>query len=1077
MRRAIGWMARHGVAANLLMVLIILAGFVSLISLPQETFPEISLDTIQVQVQYPGASPDEVEQAIVRRVEERITGIQGVDRVTSAASENVGIVLAELSLGTDQSKTLDEIKSAIDRITSFPVDAEEPEVVALTAEGRVMEIAIFGDAPERTLKEIANRVKDDLTSLPTISLVRVSGVRQYEISIEVSKEALRAHGLTLDEVAAAVRRGSLDLPGGSVETDREEILVHIRGQNYTRADFADVVVRANVDGSMLRLSDIADIQDGFEHVDLINAYNGQPTAFVQVLRTGDERVLDISDEVNRYLEEELAGALPRGVDYSIWRSEASYLQSRIDLLIKNGRLGLILVLIALALFLDLRLAFWTAVGIFLSFAGVFAVMAWAGISINMMALFGFILAIGIVVDDAIVVGENIFAEREKGTRALRAAIKGTRRVSVPVIFAVLTTVAAFTPLLFVPGSLGKFLYVIPAIVISVLLLSLVEVLFILPYHLSHLPAPGSDRGKGGLLGPVYRLQALVQTNLQRFVDGPLERSVRFAVRRPGLTVLGAVSSLMIVGGLVAGRHLRFSLLPVIEGEEVVAYIEMAEGTTSERTLEVASYVEGQGYAAIAALEAEMPEDEPPLVEATFTSVGQRPSQAGGPDMAAEASFVRSNIAEVSLRLSDPEIRSLPAIEVERAWRERVGPVAGARELTFSSILIDLGSPVQVELSHPDTAMLSAAVPELTGRLSRIAGVTEVRDDRGRGKRELELELKPAARTLGITLDDLARQVRGAFFGNEVYRLQRGRDEVRVYVRLPESERNTLADLQDYRIRTPTGGEAPLSEVADASFGIASSTINRIDGRRIVTVTADVDAAVITGQEVNTEITSAILPELQARYPGLRYGFGGEQRQQTLAFEGMARGFLLALLAIYALLAIPFRSYVQPLVVMASIPLGLVGAAIGHLIMGLDLGMLSMFGLVGLSGVVVNDSLVLIDFINERHRAGLPMSEAIVQGAKVRFRPIMLTSVTTFLGVSPIILERSTQAQFLSPMAVSLGFGILFATFIIMLAVPALAMMNHTLTQRVKRRLGRGRGPEPELGLAGGGLEPASPVRT
>ena len=577
MRGAIAWMANHGVAANLLMVLIIVAGLVSLVNLPQETFPEISLDTIQIRVQYPGASPDEVEQAIVQRIEERISGIQGIDRITGAASQNVGVVMAELALGTDQSRTLDEIKSAVDRITSFPLDAEEPEVVALTAESGVVDIAIFGDAPERTLKEIANRVKDDLTSLPTISLVRVSGVRQYEISIEVSKDALRAHGLTLDEVSAAVRRGSLDLPGGSVETDREEILVHIRGQNYTRSDFADIIVRASVDGSMLRLDDIADIQDGFEHNDLINAYNGEPTAFVKVMRTGDERVLEIVDVVERYLEDELAGSLPRGVEYSIWRSEAEYLQSRIDLLIKNGRLGLILVLVALALFLDLRLAFWTAVGIGLSFAGVFAVMAGFGISINMMALFGFILAIGIVVDDAIVVGENIFAEREKGTPGLRAAIRGTRRVSVPVIFAVLTTVAAFTPLLFVPGSLGKFLYVIPAIVIAVLVLSLVEVLFILPYHLSHLPAPGAHRAKKGLLGPVYRLQALVQKQLQRFIDGPLERSVRFAVRRPGLIVLGALSSLLLVAGLVAGRHLRFSLLPVIEGEEVVAYIEMGRG--------------------------------------------------------------------------------------------------------------------------------------------------------------------------------------------------------------------------------------------------------------------------------------------------------------------------------------------------------------------------------------------------------------------------------------------------------------------------------------------------------------------
>ncbi len=1065
MNRAVQWMAGNGVAANLLMIFIVVAGLLSLLNIRQEVFPEFSLDTIQVRVEYPGASPEEIEEAIVQRVEDRISGINGVRRITSTASENVGVVLAELALGTDASSALDDIKAEIDRITSFPVDAEEPEVLELTAQSRVIEIAIYGAVGERTLKEIANRAKDDLSSLPEISLVRVSGVRDYEISIEVSKGALRAYRLTLDEIALAVRRGSLDLPGGSVETAREEILIRVEGQNYTRSDFADIIIRANTDGSMLRLGDVADIRDGFEDTDLITSYNGQPTVFVQVFRTGEERVLDIVEVVERYLEGELALTLPRGVQYGIWRSEADYLQARISLLVKNGRVGLILVLVALALFLNLRLALWPAVGIFVSFAGVFAVMAVLGVSISMMSLFGFILAIGIVVDDAIVVGENIYAERERGTSARQASVRGTMRVSMPVIFAVLTTVAAFTPLLFIPGSIGKFLTVIPVIVISVLVLSLIEALFILPYHLSHLPAPGTQK-MDGMFRPLYLLQDAIQSRLQRFIDGPLERAVRFAVRRWGLVILGACSMLMLVGGLVAGRYIRFSFLPVIEGEEVVAFVELEEGTTSERTLDVASYIERMGYEAVQELEAEQPDDDPPLVEAVYLSVGERPSVGNTPGLSASVTFVRSNIAEISFRLSDPEVRSLPAVEFERVWRDKVGPIAGATTLTFSAQLLDLGAPIQVELSHPDTASLNAAVPVLSDHLNRIAGVTDVRDDRGQGKREIELTLKPAARTLGVTLDDLARQVRSAFFGNEVLRLQRGRDEVRVYVRLPETERNTLADLHDYRIRAPGGGEVPLSQVAELSPGVGSSTIRRIDGRRIVTITADVNRAVITGQEVNTALEASILPALQDEFPGLRYAFGGEQREQAIALGGLGRGFALALLAMYALLAIPFRSYVQPLIIMASIPLGFIGAALGHLIMGIDLGLLSMFGIVGLSGVVVNDSLVLIDFINERHRSGLPMSEAIVQGAKVRFRPILLTSITTFLGVFPIIIEKSTQAQFLVPMAVSLGYGILFATVIIMVAVPALAMMSHVATQKVKGFMHRERAPEVDLGWAG-----------
>jgi multidrug efflux pump subunit AcrB len=1053
MNRAIAWMARNGVAANLLLLFIIVAGMLAVFNVPQEVFPEFALETIQATVEYPGASPEEIEEAIVQRIEERIDGVEGVRRVTAVASEGVGMVLAELSLGTDEARALDDIKAEIDRIVTFPVDAEEPEVVALTARNRVIEIALYGDVDERTLRELAYRAKDDLASIPEISYVQVAGVREYEISIEVSKDALRAWEITLDEVAAAVRRASLDLPGGDVRTDREEILVRVEGQNYTYADFAEIIVRGGRDGATLRLDQIAEIRDGFQDVDLISRFEGQPAAFVQVFRTGEERVLESVELVQSYLVEELASILPNGVEYAIWENEAEYLDSRISLLLKNGRIGLVLVLIALPLFLNLRLAFWTAVGIFLSFAGTFAIMHLLGASINMLSLFGFILAIGIVVDDAIVVGESIYHHREQGTGRLDAAIRGARRVAVPVVFAVLTTVAAFTPLLFIPGTMGKFMGDIPTVVIAVLLLSLVEALLILPYHLSHLPRPEEER-RDGPAGRIRRVQDKVQGVLQRFIDGPLERGVRFATRRYGLVLAGATAIVLVVAGLVGGRYIRFSFLPDIEGEEVLAYLEMPEGTPAARTQEIAAYLERVGREVAQDLQAELPEDHPPLVEAVFTSVGERPSQSRGPSLTANPNFVQSNIAELSFRLLNSEQRELPASTFEQAWRERVGVVPEARTLTFNSVLIDLGAPIQVELSHPDTASLNRSVAELEAELERFSGVLDVRDDRGRGKRELQLGLKPAARTLGITLDDLARQVRAGFFGTEALRLQRGRDEVRVYVRLPAAERNTLADLRDYRIRSPGGGAVPLSEVAEVSFDIGPSTIRRIDGRRIVTITADVNKAVVTGQEVNGALEDDVLPALQASLPGLRYAFGGEQREQADAIGGMMRGFALALVVIYALLAIPFRSYVQPLVIMASIPLGFVGAAFGHLIMGLDLGMVSLFGIVGLSGVVVNDSLVFIDFINEEYRRGKEMAQAIIDAAKIRFRPIFLTSLTTFLGVSPIIFERSLQAQLLVPMAVSLGFGILIATAIIMMVVPALSMLQYRATERVLSWRGR-----------------------
>ncbi|MDT8436207.1 MAG: efflux RND transporter permease subunit [Gemmatimonadota bacterium] len=1063
MKGAIAWMARHPVASNLLMIFLLAAGMLSTVSIVQEVFPEFALDIVQVRVSYPGATPEEVEDGIIQRIEERIESVDGLRRVTSVASEGVGVVLAEMSLGTDIAKATDDVKAEIDRITSFPEEAEEPEVTRLVNRSRVIDIAVFGDVPERTLKEIANRIEDDLATLPEISFVQTAGVRAYEVSIEVPNENLRAWGLSLDEIARTVRASSLDLPGGRVDTRDEEILVRTKGQNYRRDDFAEIIVRGTRDGSTVRLDRIATIRDGFEDADLITRYDGKPAALVQVFRTSDEQVLRIVEEVERYLDEELAPTLPAGVGVEIWQNDAELLDSRLSLLRKNGILGLALVLLALALFLDLRLAFWVAIGIALSFIGTFAVMPWLGISVNMMSLFGFILAIGIVVDDAIVVGENIYKERELGAGPMDAAVAGVQRVAVPVVFAVMTTVVAFTPLLFTPGVIGKFLKFIPMVVIAVLLFSLVESLLILPHHLSklpehaHMPLPRWLRW-------IERVQEAVQGGLQRFIDGPLDRTVGYATRSPGFVIAAAVSLMLVTAGIVAGRYISFSFLPRIEGDEVIARLEMPEGTPSERTLQVAEMMEREGRRAAAGLAAGADDDEPPLVDAVLLSVGRQPSTEVGPAAAANIQLIKSNIAELTLKLSDAEIRSIPAKAVEDAWREAVGEVTGARTLAFSSQVINLGAPVAVEMSHPDTARLNAAVAALQDELTRFAGVYDVRNDQEEGKREVEFRLLPRARTLGVTLDDLARQVRAAFFGSEALRVQRGREEVRIYVRLPERERSSLADIRAYRIITPTGAAIPVSELAEAEFGTAPSTIRRLDGRRIVTVTAEVDRSRVTGQEVNDELTARVLPALQERFPGMRWTFGGEQREQAEALAGLARGFLLALLAMYALLALPFRSYVEPLIIMAAVPFGFIGAILGHLVLGLDLGMLSMFGLVGLSGVIVNDSLVFIDFINERKAAGLPLPEAVREAARVRFRPILLTSLTTFLGVFPLIIERSVQAQFLVPMAVSLGVGILFGTAVIMVLVPALTVAQDRACRRFEewraQRIARARGLEP-----------------
>ena len=1054
----IEWMARNGVAANLLMVGILAAGLLSLGSLDQEVLPEHSLDRIQVSVQYPGASPAEVDESIVRRIEERIRSIEGVRSVASVASEGLGSVVAELARGADADRLLDEIKAAVDGIPTFPAGAERPAVTEMTSRRSVMRIALYGEVQEWALKELAHRVEDELSSLPAVSDVRTSSVRDYEISIEVPTSRLNALGLTLSDVAVAVRSGTLELSAGSIDTPGEQVRIRTAGRSYTQHDFENIIVLAGSDGTTVRLGDIAEVRDGFAEGGLVSRYNGQPAAFIEVYRTADERVLDISEAVERQLRESVAPGLPPGVRVDVWSNDADPLAARLGLMLKNGFLGLLLVLGVLTLFLDLRLAFWVAAGIAVSFVGTLAVMAVLDVSINLTSLFAFILAVGIVVDDAVVVGENIAAERDRGHGGLAAAIRGARRVRAPVTFGVLTTVVAFLPLFFVPSSVGAMAEAIPVVVISVLLFSLLESLLVLPNHLSGLPDGGfQERGLHNRARARLhkRVQARVNRGLERFVNGPLDRILRFATSRPGIVIAGGAGVLIVCIAMIPAGIVGVAFTPTVEGDLVTASLEMPEGTPRTRTASVAQELEDAGRRAVDRVSSGRSEGAgadagagavagagaEPLLTGVAVTLGGAPTTLGaavtGPGGAPE-SGPRAHIATVEFRLLDAERRTITASAVEQAWRDEAGDIAGYRSLSFSANLVDLGRPVHVELAHPDPVRLTAVTDTVAGLLRGWPGIFDVRSDQDQGVREIQLELKPAARTLGFALDDLARQIRAAFFGEEVVRLQRGREEVRVYARLPEHERNAIADLETYQVRTPTGGAVHLGQVAAARFGNSPIVIRRQDGSRVATVTAD---AQTSATQAATQRLDAVLQEMSARDPGLEHSFAGERREVAESMGALGRGFALAMFAVYALLAVPFRSYIRPLIVMAAIPFGLVGAVLGHLLLGFEIAATSIFGFVGLSGVVVNDSIVMIDFITERRRAGMPVREAIIGGAKARFRPIFLTSLTTFLGVAPLILEQDLQARFLIPMAASLGFGIIAATGVLMVIVPALATLQ------------------------------------
>ena len=1032
----IAYMADNPVAANLLMFGILAAGLVSLGGLEREAWPTVPFNTIEVSLAYPGATPAEVEESIVLKIEERVEALEDVSAVRSVAAPGMASVRVELRSGTDISEAMDEVQSAVGLVQSFPAAAERPVFREMTNRYSMMRLIVFGNIPERSLKELAYQIEDELASLPAVSQVETTGIREYEISIEVPLARLRAFGLTLDDVADTVRRGSLDLSAGSIDTQDAQVRVRTIGQRYDQHDFEEMVVVASEDGTVVRLGDIAEVRDGFRDVDLIIRHEGQPAVFVEVYRAEGEQVMDVAEAVRAHVANVIAPSLPEGVGTTLWNDDSATYADRVNLLLKNGLLGLLLVFVALTLFLEVRLALWVVVGLTTAGIGALAVMLALDIAINTISLFAFVLAIGIIVDDAIVVAEHIHHERSRGEAGVIAAIRGARRIKTPLTFAVLTSVAAFTPLLFIPGGIGEVWVALPIIIIGMLVISLVESLFILPNHLAHLQGPEwvptniVDRFFSGT-------RDLVDRGLKRFLEGPLNGALRFATSQPAIVVAGAIGVLILSVSLVPAGIVPTTFADVVEGDFVTATLEMPDGTPAEQTYAVAGGLEQAGRRVVERFARGRPADAPPLLSGVTVTVGQGPRVEGGGLNPAPTLNPQANVAAIELKLLGAQERGLSTIAVMQAWREEVGILPNVRGIVFSGEVIDLGSPVEVALSHTDSTRLAELADAVVEELRQLAGVFDVRSDHTPGVREIQLSLRPETRTLGLTLEDIARQMRAAFFGAEALRIQRGREEVRVYARLPGDERDAITDVEGYLVRTPSGAQVPLRQTASLSIGASPSAIRRSDGQRVVTVTADVDENVISGGDATGVLENTILAQLMAVDPELTYSIGGEQQQQLESLDALYRGFVLAMLVIFALLAIPLRSYVKPFIVMAIIPFGVVGVVLGHLVLGVAVSAASLMGFFGLSGVVVNDSLVMIDFIDQRIRERVPLKTAIIDGAKQRFRPIFLTSVTTFLAFTPLVLEPSIQAQFLVPFAASLGVGIVITTAILMLLVPAL----------------------------------------
>ncbi len=1039
MKTIITWFVDNSVAANLLMAVLVVGGLLGIYTVHKEEFPNMDPEVVRVSVPYLGAAPEESEQGVCIRLEEAVNSIVGIDKIGSYAGEGSCSMVLMLDLSSDTTVTLNEIKSRVDGISGLPAETERPMVSKMTMTGGVADIAISGAADAKTLKTLAYEVRQELAAIEGISQVQVKYVRPYEISIEVSEQTLRKYGITLTQISEAIKRTSIDMPGGSIRTAGGEILLRTKGQAYLGRDFEDMVILTRGDGSNVTLGEIATVRDGFEDGELFARFDGKPAVMVKVLRVGKEDINDMAADIHAYVAKKQL-QLPTGIQMTVWSDQSQSLTSRLTALMSNALGGLFLVMVILTLFLRFRIAMWVSAGIPIAMLGVIMIFPFADISISSMTVMAFILVLGILVDDAIVVGERIYAHELESESARHAAIEGTYEVAVPVIFGVLTTVAAFLPLILAEGRMSAFFSPVGITVCIALFMSLIESQMILPSHLRHRKTTGYLFEHTRFVAAWIRFQTRISDSLVSFANNQYKPLLDLALTWRVVTWAIGTAVLILAIGLIASGRIMFQFFPSLSGDRIYATLTMPEGISVEDTIKATETIENAAYQLRAELDDAHELGEVSLVTHIMTSVGTQLDRNDGPPRSSGSG--QSNRAEVGIELMPISDRpnSVDVDAVSARWRELVGPIPDAVELRFSAQTFSVGDAISINIKGRNMDQLRAAATELRAEIGRFDGIKDVSDSFRTGKQEIQLSLLPEARNLGLTLSDLGRQVRQAFYGEQVQRIQRGEDDVRIMLRLPEDERHSIGNLEDMRIRTPEGTEVPFTSVARFELGRGYSMIQREDGARIVSVRADVDRGVTTPEAVLSSVSAKILPGILGKYPTVSVAYGGEQSERTKSLDSLLNSFVMALIVIYALLAIPLRSYLQPLVIMSVIPFGAVGAILGHYIMGQALVFPSLLGMVALSGVVVNSSLVLVDYINKQRLKGVDVFEAVSTAGVVRFRPIILTSVTTYVGLVPLMLSSNPDTAFFVPMAISLAYGVVAATAITLFLVPALYLI-------------------------------------
>lgn len=1030
----IEWFTRNSVAANLLMVSIIVAGLLALkTEVILESMPSSEARNISISVALRGASPEDAELGIATRIEDALKDLEGIDRMVSMSSEGGTNVNLELLDDYSPQEVLDQVKSRVDAINTFPQQAERPVIRLAQFTLPVMDVVIAGNFSEREIQNYAERVKDDLLNIEGITQAQVSGVRKYEISIEASQHTLRQWGLSLDDISAAINKNSLDASAGNLRAAGGDVLIRSKGQAYNLEDYSSIVVKTNKDGTVITLGDIAKVYDGFEEDFMSVLFNGQRAAFVKVSRVGDQNVLDIANKTKEYIARQQA-YLPKGMSLSYWNDSSEMLKQRLGILKDNAIQGAFLVIIILTLFLRPSIAFWVFMGIPVSFLGAFIVMGWMGTTLNMMSAFGFIVVLGIVVDDAIVTGESVYSHMRTSESSLTAAIKGTQEVSVPVIFGVLTTIAAFAPIAYIQGMLGTFFGNIPKVVIPVLVFSLIESKFVLPAHLKHIKLRSKDSQESTFTKWQTRFAQRFEDGIIKYYKPVITRAIKFRYE----TLAIFVGSLFLVIALVMSGWTRWTFFPTIEADSATANLSMPVGTPFEVTQQ---HIDRMTQAVFELQDKyrDIETGKSPIVNilAMTGSTGGRGAS--------------SNSGQITFEMTPAETRigGISTGKLVNEWRERVGEIPGAESVSYRSSLFRIGSPINIQFSGNDINALGEAGEKAKAWLSEYDGVYEIMDSFSDGKEELKINVTPQGSALGLTRSDIINQLGNAFQGARVQRIQRGRNDVSVIVRHTKEERSTFATLNQLMIRT-NQGEVPLTEVATFSYGKGPSTIRRIDGSRVINITAETNESTVNSIALKSALTE-FLDNMLLQYPGTKYSMQGQAREERRSFDSLESGLIIVFLAIYILLALPLRSYGQPLIVMSIIPFGLIGSILGHIITGYTLQIGSLLGMLALVGVMINDSLVLVDYINKKVHNGAKLEEAVAMSGIARFRPVFLTSMTTFLGLSPLILERSINAQFMIPMAISLAFGILFATVVTLIMVPCNVLILKDIKHALKAK--------------------------